>query len=93
VARAPSPGNLRLAWDAVAGATYNVYRGTLASLAATIYNHTCIASGLTSPTVDLPQGAGPGAYFLVSAQTAAFGEGSLGTDSTGNPRPNPSPCP
>lgn len=88
----PLPGMLRLTWETVTGATYNVYRGTLASLAAGVYNHACLASGLASPVADVARGPGS-FYFLVSAKTAAFGEGSLGRDSAGNLRPNPSPCP
>ena len=94
VSRSDSPGNLVFAWETVAGATYELYRGDLGVLrTGGTYNHACLASSLASSPADIP-GGGPGnAYFLVSARTVAFGEGSLGTNSAGAPRPNTSPCP
>ena len=45
VAKSPTPGSLALAWEPVGGAAYNLYRGTLASLAAGAYDHACFLSG------------------------------------------------
>jgi hypothetical protein len=92
VAKSPTPGSLALAWEPVGGAAYNVYRGTLASLATGAYDHTCFLPGLASPSVTLPSGLG-NFYFLVSATAAPFGEGTLGRASSGASRPNSAPCP
>lgn len=90
----PSPiqGDVRLTWSPLPGASYNIYRGTLASLVGGVYNHACLASNIPAAVADVPRGA-TNSYFLVSARTAAFGEGSLGRDSAGRLRPNSVPCP
>ncbi len=82
-----------ITWSAdAASASYNLYRGTIAGGAWT-YNQTCRAASLPSPAAtDLaspPQGAV--LYYLVSGRNAC-GEGPLGPASSGQERPNPSPC-
>ena len=69
------------------GSDYGVYRGTLASLASGLYDHTrvaCTTDGSTQFTV--PPDAGAGEYFLVSV-THVNEEGDLGATSDGAPRP------
>ena len=92
VSKSLTPGNLALSWEGVTGTTYDLYDGTLAALHAGTYDHACFALNLAAPTADLA--AGPSsAYYLVAAKTAAFGLGSLGSNSAGVSRPNASPCP
>jgi hypothetical protein len=82
-----------LDWGDLQGvSSYNLYRGSLASLAAGDYG-SCAASGLTeSETTDgLSPASGAGWSYLVTGENAA-GEGSLGSDSSGAPRPNGQPC-
>ena len=94
VSRSATSGNFVFAWETLAGATYGIYRGDLGVLrAGGTYDHACLASSLASSPADIPGGGLGNAYFLVSARTAAFGEGSLGNNSAGSPRPNLSPCP
>src|SRR5262249_17546055 len=79
-----------VSWQAISGATsYNVYRG--ASPAAG--DQTCLvvhATGLSAADGATPATGGL-FYYLVSGSNAS-GEGTLGTDSAGSPRPNPAPC-
>jgi hypothetical protein len=83
-----------LSWTAVAqAATYNAYRGTFASSGGIVYNHTCLQSGLTSPSVTDVSTPSFGYYYVISAKSTACGEGSLGTRSNGSAIPNSSPCP
>jgi hypothetical protein len=72
---------------------YHVYRGTL-GFGPFLFNHSCFAASLqetviTDPALPSP---GQGFYYLVSGRNVC-GEGSLGTTSLGDPRPNPQPCP
>jgi subtilisin family serine protease len=79
--------------------SWNVYRGPLPGISSTNYG-ACFLSGLTAPsfpdaTVPLK---GAGFFYLVtgvylSPTTGLPVEGSLGTDSFGNVRPNNAPCP
>ena len=79
----PSPG--------VSG--YNVYRGTLSSV-PWIFTHTCFAGGLTGAQASDSAAPTPGQlfYYLVSGKNGC-GEGSLGSQGSGQVRPNGSPCP
>ena len=84
-------------WGAVTGTaspvTYNIYRGSLTSLfGAKTYDHGCFMSGLTTTSisfVSLPDDS----YFLVSARSAGYGEGSPGVNSAGVAIPNAASCP
>jgi hypothetical protein len=83
-----------LGWtQATQANVYNVYRGALRSPPFT-YDHLCLEAG--SPDTFSQDGSTPlrgeGFYYLVSGVNHC-GEGSLGADSAGNPRPNLSPCP
>jgi hypothetical protein len=75
--------DLSFSWGPVAGArVYNLYRGTIASLAAGAYDHACLRGNIAGPSTALPD-AGGDAYFLVSARNHA-GEGPAGRDGAGN---------
>jgi YVTN family beta-propeller protein len=96
--RAGKSGALvQLSWSAIDSGsrpvTYNVYQGSLATLVPTgSYEHACLESGLAAPSFSFAAGAGD-LYYLVSAVVPGFGEGSLGTASSGEEIPNPNPCP
>ena len=80
-------------WSPFPGATaYNLYSGTLGG--AWSFNHVCRLPGLTYPAAPAPDNppSGAGVYFLVAGVNPC-GEGSLGTTSSVQERPNPSPCP
>jgi hypothetical protein len=83
-----------LTWEkSPAAATYNVYRGSIDG-APWIYDHACFASGRTTPDASdtaVPL-EGRAFYYLVSVRNDC-GEGSLGSGSGGQPRPNDAPCP
>jgi kumamolisin len=98
-------GPATFSWPATSGATHwNSYRGTipaglLASRPAdTRFDQTCFESAdafLDGPTTstdasDPPEGTG--FYYLVTEE-GPCGEGPLGTQSSGLPVPNASPCP
>lgn len=79
-----------LAWSPTAGADrYNVYLGTDPAAA----DATCYRFALPDPTAEVPDEPAPGRllYVLVAAANAD-GEGPLGPDGTGTPRPNGAPC-
>jgi subtilisin family serine protease len=79
--------------------SWNVYRGPLPRVSAVDFG-ACFASGLSGPTftdTDVPA-VGAGFFYLVtgvylSPTTGLPVEGILGTDSSGNLRPNSAPCP
>ncbi|HEX6852557.1 MAG TPA: thrombospondin type 3 repeat-containing protein [Candidatus Polarisedimenticolaceae bacterium] len=83
-----------LEWSATSQAgAYNVYRGTIPSAGAIVYDHTCYENA--SADLTATDGSTPperGYYYLVSAENVC-GEGGLGTRSSGTPRPNDAPCP
>jgi len=79
--------------------TWNIYRAPLPGLSAANYG-TCFLSGLPTPGFTDPASPALGqgfAYFVAGKYTSAASglsiEGSLGTDSAGNVRPNIAPCP
>jgi len=83
-------------WDFVPNVEYHVYRG-YRNLATTFqYNQQCFQSNVTSTSVvdvldPLPTNF---FYYLVTTKCAVGEvESSLGTDSLGNPRPQPFVCP
>ncbi|MEM7244043.1 MAG: sialate O-acetylesterase [Acidobacteriota bacterium] len=79
-----------LTWDPVPGATsYTVHAGETPWM----YNHDCRISGITETSVVPPDWPRPTGftYVLVTAVNSE-GEGTLGTDSLGNPTPNLAPC-
>ncbi len=88
----------RLSWQAVSGdgVTYDVYRGTLATLRSGGWDHAPVsgACGLGATSLDVDDLDDPaGAYYLVAARNSA-GEGTLGAGSDGAERPpSTSPCP
>lgn len=90
-------GGLQMAWEAIESGgdpvTYNIYRGDLSLLRATeTYDHTCFVMGLTGPSASFADSPGDH-YFLVSAVVEPYGEGSVGTSSSGAPIPNSGACP
>ncbi|OLD64104.1 MAG: hypothetical protein AUI47_07465 [Acidobacteria bacterium 13_1_40CM_2_68_5] len=77
-----------LTWNATAGAdAYNVYRGDLAWLrthsGALCHGIQVAAASFASPA---HPDAGKGFFYLVTAESAANGEGTAGFDSSGGPR-------
>jgi hypothetical protein len=87
-------GLTTLTWSAAPGVpAYNLYKG-LQSEGPWTFNHSCFASHLTMPqATDSQQPAlGELFYYLVSGEDAC-GEGPLGTQSSGTPRPTLSACP
>jgi hypothetical protein len=79
-----------MAWDANAdAATYGVHVGTIAAGDPFSYTHVCDPSlASTVPETNDPVMPTPGElrYYLVSGANGC-GEGGVGTDSAGNPRP------
>lgn len=90
----PSPGLLRLEWEAVGVGTSGVYSGELASLwIARVHDHSATsACGLVASEAEVAMPPGD-TYFLVIVSCGS-GLGSGGRDSLGNERlPPASPCP
>ncbi|HEU5181581.1 MAG TPA: FG-GAP-like repeat-containing protein [Candidatus Polarisedimenticolia bacterium] len=84
-----------LSWTASSGfqVTYNLYRGNF-GFGSPLYNHTCFQSALASPSGSDTQTPAPGLgfYYLASGRNSC-GEGTLGSNSLGTPRPDALPCP
>jgi hypothetical protein len=82
-----------LSWSASGVASsYNLYRGSIDGGAWT-FDHVCLAPALLSPgatDAGMPP-TGRAFYYLVSARNAC-GDSSLGVTSSGQQRPNLSPC-
>src|SRR5207249_1262651 len=79
-----------LSWLPAVGAdTYSITRGVLGSLGSSDLG-TCLANGVrgTSFTDTTPAPAGSGFGYLVQAQNYDCGVGSLGFDSSEQPRAN-----
>jgi kumamolisin len=92
-------------WPTIpAAAHYNSYRGTIPAALlgsrpdATRFDQTCLESGdafndgATVSTDAANPPVGTGFYYLVSGE-GSCGEGPLGTQTSGQPIPNSSPCP
>ena len=73
--------------------SYNLYRGTVGG-SPFAFDHVCFAPGLAGPSAQdtATPSAGAGYYYLVSGRNKC-GEGTLGLTSSGQQRPNSSPCP
>ena len=73
---------------------YNVYRGSFDAAPGFSYGHACFET--ESPDTSATDPATPGAdqafYYLVAATNSCGGQGALGSDSTGNPRPAGTAC-
>jgi YVTN family beta-propeller protein len=68
--------------------SWSLLAGSLASLGLDAYDHEARACGLTGPMhVDLGAAAGADLYYLAAAHCDADGDGPVGTDSAGTPRP------
>ena len=81
-------------WDPEADArTYNLYKGRIPVGSGWSYNHVCLAIGMSGTShQDATQPAiGELFYYLVSKENQ-HGEGPLGEDSFGDPRPSAAPC-
>jgi len=81
-------------WDRERSAgVYEVYRGLLSGLPGGY--GACFQSALASaPAADAGTPAiGSGWFYLVTAKNRLGEEGTKGSDSSGNSRPNPAPCP
>jgi hypothetical protein len=83
-----------LVWSASgAAASYSAYRGTIDG-GGWNADAACLEPSLASPSFSdaaLPE-RGAAFFYLVSGRNAC-GEGPLGSDSAGTPRPNLAPCP
>lgn len=79
-----------LSWSPASGAeSYDVYRGTEPRL----YDHTCRVFRTTTSSTILSEAPPPGGlYFFLISGVNTDGEGTLGNDSGGSPRPNGFPC-
>lgn len=87
-------GVTAIAWTATPGfSAWNLYRGTLGG-GALASNHVCFESASGDPAAADPQTPPPRSlhYYQVSGSNAC-GEGSLGADSAGAPRPTLTSCP
>jgi Bacterial pre-peptidase C-terminal domain/Thrombospondin type 3 repeat len=83
-----------LVWPEETTATsYSLYRGTVDGGAWT-YDQACLQGSLpiAAAADDSLPGAGTAFYYLVGARNSC-GEGGLGVDSAGDPRPNDAACP
>lgn len=81
-------------WQPEADArTYNLYKGRVPADAGWVYDHVCLAiEMLDTNYIDPAQPAvGELFYYLVTKENQ-HGEGPLGDDSFGAPRPNAEPC-
>lgn len=98
----PPPGevqNLRmtgtgLTWNPERSrGSYAVYRGVVTNLPADYGS--CLSSGQTSESATdaAVPAAGQTWFYLVSVRNRLTEEGRKGTNSSGVPNPNPSPCP
>jgi len=83
-----------LSWSPSSTASsYNLYIGATGG-GGWIFDQICAESGLLSPRATDSESVTPGTalYYLVSGRNSC-GEGTLGSTSAGQERPNPSPCP
>jgi FG-GAP-like repeat/Putative metal-binding motif len=84
-----------LSWTASSGyqVEYNLYRGSFGS-GNEFYDQTCFLISLATPSASDMQtpGLNTGFYYLASGRNSC-GEGTLGADFLGVPRPNAFPCP
>jgi hypothetical protein len=81
-------------WELEADAhSYNLYKGRVATGTGWLYNHVCLAIETQDTFFEDSTRPAEGElfYYLVSKQNQ-HGEGPLGDDSFGNPRPNAEPC-
>jgi hypothetical protein len=81
-------------WDPERSAgAYEVYRGLLSGLPGGY--GACFQSSLASATATDAGTPPPGSgwFYLVTAKNRLGEEGTKGSDSSGNARPNPAPCP
>ena len=88
-----SPDKQTFSWTSIPQASsYNVYKGVQNGPWST-YNHTCLENNSpdTSSTDAAEPAPGQLFYYLIDGENTC-GEGSLGTDSSNNQRPNPNPC-
>ena len=88
------PAAEQISWSAVPQATsYSVYRGSITEEEAFAYVHACHEPASPDATSQDGETPPPGGlfYYLVSAGNSC-GQGPLGFDSNGSPRPNPTPC-
>jgi hypothetical protein len=73
--------------------TYNLYKGRMDTSTVWAYNHVCLSMGMLDTLFEDPTRPAVGElfYYLVAKENQ-HGEGPLGDDSLGNPRPNAEPC-
>jgi hypothetical protein len=84
-----------IGWTEVVPGPFNVYRGSITTGSAFVYNHSCFDFGepgasTTDATTPSPAQA---FYYLVSRQATSCPESNLGQRSSGADRPNVSFCP
>lgn len=81
-------------WQPEADArTYNLYKGRVTTNTGWAYNHVCLTIGMLDTFFEDPTRPAVGElfYYLVTKENQ-HGEGPLGDDSFGDPRPNAEPC-
>ena len=82
-----------ISWTDVPG-PYSVYRGTRSGGASWAYNQTCHDSRITaSSATDTDNPSSGTMFFYLVTRIGACGESIPGQDSSGQPNPNPFPCP
>ena len=89
------PGATRLSWLKTPNANvYNVYRGSIEAGGPFAYDHSCRAAEVPALALDVAEtpSAEEVFYYLVSATNVCNGDGGVGADSSGQPRPNVAPC-
>ena len=82
-------------WTEVEGGPFDVYRGARVGANPWSYNQACF--GNRTPQANVTDNATPAVtqmfFYLVTRDAGSCNESSLGFDSAGVPRPNPSACP
>jgi hypothetical protein len=82
-----------LSWNDPPG-NWNVYRGSGTNGTPWAFNQVCFdPHKATSSSTDASSPPLNTFFFYLVTRVNACGESSPGTDSAGNPRPNPAPCP
>jgi hypothetical protein len=82
-----------LSWNDPPG-NWNVYRGSGTVGTPWAFNQVCFdPHKATSSSTDASSPPLNTFFFYLVTRVNACGESSPGTDSAGNPRPNPAPCP
>jgi hypothetical protein len=87
-------GQAAVSWDPEGDARdYNLYKGRIPAGSGWSYNHVCLSIGMSTTSFQDPTlpALGELFYYLVTKENQ-HGEGPLGDDSFGIPRPNAESC-